>query len=227
MCRPSAARNCWEMEEDLELWLRSQIQQGHGRSKKQKRAKELNCPYSQSGSLEQLKSRKKSKHHRSKRTTALPSLKSPHEFSKDDLATKTITLPYADNYLLVEESLRMINDWSTQNRDPDANDFATSISALTKRYPRFCEGLNFNQDRARYKLRSDLWLVRIIEESYDAAASECTKPVSSIRARQRYNLDLGAMDSFPQAVRRYLSHKYRWATDCHLCSPPPHPFAAC
>lgn len=56
--------------------------------------------------------------------------------------------------------------------------------------------------------------MRIIEESYDAVACEfaCSKHVSAVRTRQRYNLDLGALDSFPQSVKRFVAQKYRSVT---------------
>ncbi len=133
------------------------------------------------------------------------------EFSKEDILSKTVSLPYADNYLIVEESVRIVNEWSPDRREEMMENLLTQspVVAMKRRYPRFCEGMNFSDDIRDYKIRSDLWLVRLIEECYDATSAECSKPVSSIRARQRFNLDLGAMDSFPHSVRRYIAQKYR------------------
>ena len=187
-------------------------------------------------------------------TTQLPSLKRK-EITKDEFATKKVLVPYADNYFLVEESLRFLNEWSPHKKDslasttpisvgvggvvtkssspgmllsstsspslsfplskPQSNtqskqqQQSTVITMMKRRYPRFCEGLLFDEDPKSYKVRSDLWLVRIIEEIYDSSFSECSKSVSSHRVRNRNNLDLGALDSFPQSARRYISQKYR------------------
>jgi hypothetical protein len=194
--------------EELEEWLQ---QQPRGRLKKPKKiSKKLLCPYSKSMGHEQFKLHKNAKFR--PKPASLPALK--QELSKDDIAAKTVALPYVNSYLLVEESLRIIHDWSPQTRDlPNNNTLSQSqISSLVKRFPRFCEGLSFNQNSGSYKLRSDLWLVRIIEEAYDAVTSECSKHVSAVRTRQRYNLDLGALDSFPQSVRRFVAQKYRSVT---------------
>jgi hypothetical protein len=191
--------------EELELWLQQQTR-GASLKKPKKVSKKLLCPYSQSMSLEQFKPHKHPKNRR--KQASLPALNK--DLSKEEMAAKTVALPYASSYLLVEESLRIITEWSPQSRDLNNSSVSQAkISSLIKRFPRFCEGLNFNENSGSYKLRSDLWLVRIIEESYDAVSCECSKHVSAVRTRQRYNLDLGALDSFPQSVKRFVAQKYR------------------
>lgn len=199
-------------DEEFERWFRNQRHVTINHPKKIK--KKLLSPYSSSTGLESLKK----SHKKLSRPISLPSLTTSPNYTKDDLAAKAIALPYADNYLFIEESFRIIEEWSPQKRSLAVEDKSSSahILALCKRYPRFCEGLNFKHDMSCYKSRSDIWLVRIMEESYDAVMHECTKKVSSNRVRHRYNLDLGALDSFPQSVKRYISQKYRSVFDSLL-----------
>lgn len=205
-------------------------------------------PYLQTNENEKIIKRKINPINKLSLSTQLPSLNNK-EITKDEIATKKVLVPYIDNYLLVEESINYLNEWSKQRNDVLLSSKSTSalqlssslllttspslrtttkfnkneniqqiysypsqstISLMKRRYPRFCEGLIFDDDPRSYKVRSDLWLIRIIEEIYDSSFSECSKSVSLHRVRNKNNLDLGALDSFPQSARRYISQKYRY-----------------
>lgn len=149
------------------------------------------------------------------KTKNLPSI-SKSAGSLEEVAVRTIRFPYVDSVLLVDESLKVAHTWSLINAKSHSKQIVdgsnSEINALLNRFPRFTEGLDITSfETADYKMRGDIWLIRIIEESYDAALAELIKPVSKKRSRRRYDLDLGALDSFPYSVKRYIAQKYRYA----------------
>ena len=154
----------------------------------------------------------------------LPSVNGRSAGTHEEIGIRTVSLPYIDSLMLVDESLKVAHYWSHSNTDKVALDTGHSmkseIKALTKRFPRFCDGLHIPSfNTSDYKSRSDIWLLRTIEEAYDAVLAECIKPVSEARTRRRYDLELGAMDCFPRAVKRFLSRKYSVISEVlpHIC----------
>jgi hypothetical protein len=134
--------------------------------------------------------------------------------SAEEVAMRTMRFPYVDSVLLVDESLKVAHHWSLSNAKSDTHETGdtshSEIKALLKRFPRFTEGLDITSyDTAHYKMRGDIWLIRLIEECYDAALGECIKPVCKKRTRRRYDLELGALDCFPYSVKRHIAQKYR------------------
>lgn len=86
-----------------------------------------------------------------------------------------------------------------------------TAASLKRRYPRFCEGLKFNQSfMADISPKSDHWLINFIEECYDDAYTSSFKDVSDKRKRKRCDLYLGSLDSFSMVVTRLLTRIYRY-----------------
>jgi hypothetical protein len=84
-----------------------------------------------------------------------------------------------------------------------------SIDHLRRRYPRLCQRIKFrdnNFDEKTY-IRSDIWMMKLMEDCYDEAMlSSCRKGSSKIK--KVGGLDLGGMDSFPLVVQRFLAQTY-------------------
>lgn len=131
--------------------------------------------------------------------------------SKDEAFMRSLSLPYIDNLMFVDETLKLIESKPQDDNNVDFEYKSTRVLKKFKsKYPRFLEGLEYsNFETLQFKKRSDIWLARLIEECYDAAIHECSKNVSQTRIRIRFDLDLGALDTFPMCVRRYISQKYR------------------
>lgn len=135
--------------------------------------------------------------------------------SKDDVMVRSIVLPYQDSMMMVSESLRFAKSWSTIDfydkkvASSPLKSTATLRETLIKRYPRFFEFIKIKQHHCdAVKLRSDVWLVHILEGCFDEVYAECNKTVNSERSRTRHGLDLGAMDTFPHAVARYIFRQH-------------------
>lgn len=81
---------------------------------------------------------------------------------------------------------------------------------LRRRYPRFCAGLTLTEQIVAGALpRSDVWLMHMIEGSYDDAMEASLKTVSSARRRKRCGLQLGALDAFSLVATRFIARIYR------------------
>jgi hypothetical protein len=80
---------------------------------------------------------------------------------------------------------------------------------LKRLYPRFCTSITFPEvDIENIPLRSEMWLVRMIEDVYDEAMSDCSKNNITNRTVRRSVLDLGSMDAFPFVAKRLLQRRY-------------------
>lgn len=85
------------------------------------------------------------------------------------------------------------------------------FSKLMRKYPRLCSNLSetkisvFLQD---LEPRSDLWMIKFMEDCYTDAFAACFKEVSKGRRRKRCGLELGSMDAFPLVAQRFISRVY-------------------
>lgn len=82
------------------------------------------------------------------------------------------------------------------------------MSRLIKKYPRLCSNIDANV-KCNLELRSDLWMIRFMEDCYNDAYVATFKDVSKDRKRKRCGLDLGSMDAFPLVVQRLIERVYR------------------
>jgi ankyrin repeat protein len=80
---------------------------------------------------------------------------------------------------------------------------------LKRRYPRFCQGLTMTEQLvAGLAPRSDVWLMQMIEGSYDDAIDASYKSLSVARRRKRCGLQLGALDAFSLVCSRFIARTY-------------------
>lgn len=120
--------------------------------------------------------------------------------------------------LSFDDQMRQQESYNMKNRSGEGLGSMTRQSAehvvtaagLKRRYPRFCEGLKFNQSfMSEISPKSDHWLINFIEECYDDAYTSSFKDVSDKRKRKRCGLYLGGLDSFSMVVTRLLTRIYR------------------
>ena len=148
---------------------------------------------------------------------------------KEEAAYKTISLPYIDSVMIVQESIQLLDKLeekeTVKQKPPSLFRLASyntvaklsslpttfiSVEYLRKRYPRFCLQLKLKDfDAAVAAPKSDIWIVRLMEECYDDAYSSFHKNVSATRKRKRFGLDFGGLDAFPLIVRRLISRNLR------------------
>jgi hypothetical protein len=96
-----------------------------------------------------------------------------------------------------------------------SNSFLTA-GKLKRLYPRFCgvvNGLavNFPDELTldAIPLRSEIWLLKLIEDAYDECNEDCSKNnLVNVRSVKKAVLDLGSMDAFPICVRRLLQRRF-------------------
>ena len=116
---------------------------------------------------------------------------------------KSKTLEYIDNIFMATEAIKFADqtlsrtqgvhvDLDLTHEPVDGPSFAwtndphpprplaaavtvhTTPASLWNRFPRFCSGLNLtDKDIASAKLRSDIWVVRLMEQIFDDATEEC------------------------------------------------------
>ena len=84
-----------------------------------------------------------------------------------------------------------------------------SITKLVRKYPRLCSNVTDVKIKVDLERRSDLWMIKLMEDCYNDAFSACFKQVSMGRRRKRCGLELGGMDAFPLVVQRFISRVYR------------------
>jgi hypothetical protein len=162
---------------------------------------------------QQVSQQRKGKGKRKKAPGRIPSIGPSSVLeSKEDTAIRSIVLPYIESSLLVTQSFAIVDKFGYTQSIGRPADISpdTILPALMKRYPRYSEGLTLpSLDMSYYRVRTDQWVARLIEECYDVTSAECCKPVSVQRQRRRFEMDLGAMDAFPLVVRRHIKRLYR------------------
>lgn len=153
-------------------------------------------------------------------------------------AVRSKTLPFMDSMMKVNETLRIhetfrdkINtaqilgsgasvapedvhsvDVGSMSVEPARSIGPALITAhiLRRRYPRFCSDLSMTEEMvADVQPRSDVWLMHMIESTYDDAMEASYKAVSSARKRKRCGLQLGALDAFSLVATRLIARMYR------------------
>jgi hypothetical protein len=83
------------------------------------------------------------------------------------------------------------------------------IGKLVRKYPRLCSNFSNVKLKCDLERKSDLWMVKFMEDCYNDAFAACFKEVSKGRRRKRCGLELGSMDAFPLVVQRLISRVYR------------------
>jgi hypothetical protein len=86
-----------------------------------------------------------------------------------------------------------------------------AVSRLVRKYPRLCSNIKDVKLKTDLEVRSDLWMIKLMEDCYNDAFASCFKQVSTGRRRKRCGLELGGLDAFPLVVQRFISRVYRYA----------------
>lgn len=78
---------------------------------------------------------------------------------------------------------------------------------LKNKYHRFCKSIACKDaDFAKLSPRSDVWIIRFVEDCFDEAISTCC--IFFQNSNKHSGLELGAMDCFPIMVKRLLSRTF-------------------
>lgn len=150
------------------------------------------------------------------------------EEARQAVAIRAKTLPFMDGMMTVTERLKLheaFKGLSASASMPSNNGLLTASDlsaepadggmpvitayALRRRYPRFCGGLSFTEELvATIQPRSDVWLMNMIEGSYEDAIDASYKHVSAARKRRRCGLQLGSLDAFSLVTARFIARIY-------------------
>jgi len=86
-----------------------------------------------------------------------------------------------------------------------------AVARLVRKYPRLCANIKDVKLKTDLENRSDLWMIKLMEDCYNDAFTACSKEVSVGRRRKRCGLELGGLDAFPLVVQRFISRVYRYS----------------
>ena len=160
------------------------------------------------------------------------------EDSYEQAAIRSKTLPFMDSLAMVNETLRLheefrdnIKSCETSAIEENQSETTPSVDVgslsvepaqsigpplitagmIKRRYPRFCAALTMTEEFVAAILpRSDVWLMQMIEGCYDDAIETSLKSVSAARKRKRCGLQLGALDAFSSVTSRFIARLFRY-----------------
>jgi ankyrin repeat protein len=156
----------------------------------------------------------------------MPKAKLPRE----ETEMKALGLPYYKNSAFVSEKMEVhtgaqvlvVETEGKQNGDdtedsdsPPAEEAVDEeeigrnrrmLIKFSRKYSRFLHNIDVQKYvKIKFRPRSDIWIVRLIEQCFDEATKACSKDVIKGRRRMRAGMFLGALDAFPLIVKRTIN----------------------
>lgn len=140
------------------------------------------------------------------------------DVNKDDIHIRSRLMPYMDSFVMIQENIKSENeelvtslvDNTTEINSNSVRTDSLLLKRIQNRFPRLCGKLGITEtDIGQAGRRSDIWMIKFMEDCYDEAYGATKASISSQRKKKRaVGMDLGGLDAFPLIIQRILGRMY-------------------